>query len=106
MEEASDEIVAYSQDGVFAETESMEDFEMPTHSRVSALNFYGGNTLTYSAYPDFYEYRVLSKDSLSKKWEDESYGPFIDRTVDDVFVCTGIHYIDMYSGAKSKKSSN
>ena len=38
-----------------------EDFVMPTNSRITALNLYGGNTLTYSQYPDFYEYRVIKK---------------------------------------------
>ena len=39
-----------------------EDFMMPTTSKITALNFHSGNTLTYSAYPDFYEYRILVKD--------------------------------------------
>ena len=25
-----------------------EDFKLPTHSRITAINFYGGKTLTYS----------------------------------------------------------
>ena len=33
----------------------------PTHTRVTALNFYGGDTITYSQNPDFYEYRIIKK---------------------------------------------
>ena len=40
---------------------NFQDFIMPTHSRITALSFYDGGipTITYSQYPDFYEYRVL-----------------------------------------------
>lgn len=77
---------------------------MPSRNRISALNLYGGRTLTYSAYPDFYEYRILEKDPLTKKWDFESFGPFLDRTVDDVFVCTGLLYIDLYPNSKKNYS--
>ena len=70
---------------------------MPTYSRVTALNFYGGDTLTYSAYPDYFEYRILVKDPKTKKWDQTSTGPFIDRTIDEVYICIGLHSVDMVS---------
>ena len=76
-------------------TRHFEDFVMPSYSRITALNLYA-DTLTYSAYPDHYEYRVLVKNEEGK-WVYESYGPFIDKTIEQVYVCIGIHYIDMDS---------
>lgn len=29
------------------------------------------------------------------EWVFDKFGPFIDKTIDQVFVCTGIHYIDL-----------
>lgn len=75
-------------------TETYEDFILPTHSRITALNLFG-STLTYSQYPDFYEFRVLQKNG--DKWQIESLGPFIDKTIDQVYACTGLHYLDLTS---------
>lgn len=72
-----------------------EDFVLPTNSRITALNLHDGDTLTYSQYPDFYEFRVLKRQNAT--WQFDQFGPFIDKTVDEVYVCTGIHYIDMDS---------
>ena len=68
-----------------------EDFVLPTNSRITALNLYDGDTLTYSQYPDFYEFRVLKKRNAT--WQFDQFGPFIDKTVDEVYICTGIHYL-------------
>lgn len=70
-----------------------EDFVMPTNSRITALNLHGGNTITYSQYPDFYEFRVIKK--INGTWTFQDFGPFIDKTVDEAYVCTGIQYLDM-----------
>lgn len=78
---------------------------MPTYQRITALNLFGGDTITYSAYPDFYEFRVLKKVN-GTTWEYESFGPLLDRTVDDIYVCTGIHYIDMKSTKSMRTEEN
>lgn len=67
---------------------------MPSNSRITAVSLFNGNTLTYSQYPDFYEFRVLKR---NETWDLVEYGPFLDKTVDEVYICTGIHYIDMDS---------
>ena len=42
-----------------------EDFVFKSKAKVTSMNFYGGDTLTYSQSPDFYEFRVLKR---NKKW--------------------------------------
>jgi hypothetical protein len=88
--------------------DGFEDFVMPTHSRITALNYFDdiggqGPTITFSQYPDFYEYRIISK--KGDDWTFDKFGPFIDKTIDQVFVCTGIHYIDL-SRSESILSAN
>ena len=38
--------------------------------------------MTYSQYPDFYEYRTLVKENNSTEWKFGKFGPFIDKTED------------------------
>ena len=75
-----------------------EDFVFPTKSRITAIHFYGGDTITYCQYPDFYEFRTLkrtlqrsrrrSKDEneddtnnqtglYKSEWKFDKFGPFL-----------------------------
>ena len=38
-----------------------EDFMLESSGRITALNLYGGDTLTLSQQPDLYEYRVFKR---------------------------------------------
>lgn len=70
------------------------------------MNFYGGDTITFSLNPDFYEFRILKRNKewsskensyLVKKpsWVYDKFGPFINKQKDQVFVSTGLQYVKM-----------
>lgn len=72
---------------------TFEDFVFKTKSKVTSMNFYGGDTLTYSQNPDFYEFRVLKRNrnwtskengNLVKQpsWVFDKFGPFIQKQKD------------------------
>lgn len=77
--------------------ENYEDIALPGGSSVTAINFNDGTTITYSRYSDYYQYRILERylDEESGKtiWLETNHGPVLNRKVDKVFVCTGLHYI-------------
>lgn len=70
-----------------------EDFKLDTSGRITAINLYGGDTLTFSQQPDLYEYRVLKRNATSGRWALGALGPFLDKTVDQTYVCLGLNYV-------------
>lgn len=36
-----------------------EDFVLSEHSKITSINLFGGDMITYCQLPDFYEFRVL-----------------------------------------------
>lgn len=65
---------------------------------MSAISFIGGDTIVYSRYIDYCEYRILTKgvdsESGKTKWVETAQGPLIDRKEDKIFLVLGIHYIE------------
>ena len=55
-----------------------EDFTLPMHSKISALNLYNGTRITLSYDPDFYEFRVLVK--KKDEWVYGFHGPFMYKS--------------------------
>jgi len=87
-----------------------EDFVMPTRARITALNLLSpsnrteggrgvGDKLTYSQIHDVYEYRTISKaeepNDEGLLWQQGKAGPVIDKTDDQVYICTGLNYVDL-----------
>lgn len=74
-----------------------EDFTLPMHSKISALNFYNGKTITLSYDPDFYEFRVLVK--KKDEWVYGLHGPFMYKSQHQQYINTGLHYLKVRDGA-------
>ena len=75
-----------------------EDFRIDGNFQVTAVQFMNKDTITYSRYLDFYQYRVLKRFSNDKtgeiNWKEVQRGPLIDRNKDKIFICAGIHYLE------------
>ena len=47
---------------------------------------------------DYYQYRIIQRGfDIDGKvvWRQIQKGPVIDRRIDKIFLCTGLHYLDM-----------
>lgn len=56
-----------------------EDFVISENTKITSINLYAGDTITYSRLPDFYQFRVLKRKMVDGQmvWAHEKNGPFI-----------------------------
>lgn len=76
-----------------------EDFAIAGAFSISTVNFYGGDTITYSRNIDYYQFRIIKRRFDASKemavWEEVAKGPPVDFVNHKIFICTGLHYLDM-----------
>lgn len=68
-----------------------DDFELRGSFAITALSLFN-DTITYSRYMDYYQYKMLQK-GLDGYWVEAGYGPILNRTKskEKIFLCTGLH---------------
>ena len=74
-----------------------EDFVLSDYSKVTTVSLFGGDTITYSLKPDFYQFRVVKRQLVGDEylWVSEKNGPFIYQQQTPFFYNLGMHYLNI-----------